>query len=270
MEQYFRRSRTFFAYHPEWWAWLFSGIVWSFFILNGSCFHFTGNMQSNPLVLCLPHGAAMGELSGGNLLREISLWEFLVQHVVSGIVPWGLMVFAMMFPLLRRSIRHVAFSVRRKDIDWGILLFLTGYTFVWLAIGTVFLALPAFIKSVTPNDFPFYLVAGILFFLAAFLSRLPNRRVVMMKCEWTVPICLDGWKFVRDLILYGMQIAKACFRMCWVVMLSLSFCDHALWLMLVCSLVIVTERYLVPHESWFTAFSWSTIGLSLIVLQFIG
>lgn len=265
-DHYINLSRGFFAYNPEWWVWLFSITIWSFFVINGSCFHDIETSQKNNVILCLPYSSAMGETTNSSILRQLSLSESISQQILLGIGPWLLMISAMMFPLLRRSIRHVTFSVLKRDSDLGIIIFLIGYSIVWILVGLLFLALPEFIKHLPIKEFPYYVAAAILFFLSAFLSWLPYRRIIMMKCEMTIPIRLHGWKMIRDLLIYGTRIGFACLNMCWIVMLALVFTNHNLWLMLTTSLIILIERYFVPHESKLPGYFLMFSGATLLVL----
>lgn len=265
----FAQSRIFFASNPEWWVLLLSISIWGILIFNTSSFsHFNDSAEGSNLVLCLPGGQPGGETISGSLLRQENLWTTFSQSIVSGAIPWIMMIGAMMFPMLKRSIRHVTYSVRKKNRDAGIFLFLIGYTLVWCLIGVVFHFIQILAWSVSKKfQFPIntYVLAALFFFLAAIISWLPGRRVTRMKCELTVPIRLRGWNFLKDSVTYGIEIGMICLQMCWCVMIGLMFVQHNILIMLAAGFVLITERYLVAHDSKLIGYSWMLLGSIVLI-----
>lgn len=258
-------SRVFLASNPEWWVWLLSTLVWGILIAQAdfSAAHFTESVHPKNLILCLPSGQYGGEtffpengfIPTGNI-------PVFYDTVVLGIIPWAIMIFAMMFPLLKYPIRHIAFSVRQKNRNTGILLFLFGYTLIWSASGILFRFIQG-LAEVLPDNFSFNilnLVAGLLFLLAAVLSWLPSRKVIMMKCDATMPIRLHGWSFVKDAVFYGMKIGMTCLRMCWIPMVGLMLVHHTVFWMLAVSFTVLIERYFVPPGSKSIGYTWALFG----------
>lgn len=265
----FAQSRIFFASNPEWWVLLLSISIWGILIFNTSSFsHFNDSAEGSNLVLCLPGGQPGGETISGSLLRQENLWTTFSQSIVSGAIPWIMMIGAMMFPMLKRSIRHVTYSVRKKNRNAGIFLFLLGYTLIWILIGIVFHFIPILAWSVS-EKFQFsintYVLAALFFFLAAIISWLPGRRVTRMKCELTVPIRLRGWNFLKDSVTYGIEIGMICLQMCWCVMIGLMFVQHNILIMLAAGFVLITERYLVAHDSKLIGYSWMLLGSIVLI-----
>lgn len=264
------RMRVYFAVHPEWWVWLFSGFIWILLIWNSFIFSIEGNHASN-LIACLPVDSFGGEVSTGGILKEPSFIQSIQTRLPESILPWFVMIIAMMFPLLKSAIRHTARSVLRSDREMSMLLFLFGYTLVWTSMGLIFLTLPLALEWTfgSTSAFAQGIVAGIVFFIAAIMSWLPSRSVIMVRCELTMPIRISGWKFYKDCLFYGVTIGVVCLRMCWVVMAALMLAHHTIILMLIVSLIALIERYRVPHESPLPGYGWTAIGCSLILVGFL-
>lgn len=252
-------SRSYLAMHPEWWVWLLSAAVWCVLLVDDSLFHGYHSLQSANLIACLPSGTSGGEAVYGSILKSDVRWTELYQHLLIGLIPWSFMIFAMMFPLLKRSVRHVAFSLKQNDRNLGIMLFLLSYAGIWTIGGVFFLSLPILLEmSLDASHSAVILntLAALLFLLAAFQSWHPSRRKVMMKCEWTAPIRLRGWYFFKDVFNYGATIGLACMRMCGVAMAALMLTNHNLFIMLLVSAIVLIERYFVSHESRTTGYMW--------------
>lgn len=251
--------RSYVSMHPEWWVWLVSVAVWCVLVLDDSFFHGYHSLQSANLIACLPSENYGGEAVFGSILKSDVGWSEAYRHIALGLVPWCLMIFAMMFPLLKRSVRHVAFSLKQQDRNLGILLFLLSYAATWLIGGIFFLSFPFLLEMGTDTGLSGIIVntlAALLFLLAALQSWHPSRRKVMMKCEWTAPIRLSGWSFYRDTLHYGATIGLACMRMCGVAMAALMLTNHNLLIMLLVSAIVLVERYFVSHESRTTGYLW--------------
>lgn len=260
------RIRVFFAVHPEWWVWFFCGGVWILLIWNSLFTVILGENVSN-LITCLPIDSINGEDLSSGILKQPSVFESIQGRFMNSMFPWVVMVIAMMFPLLQSAIKHTAFSVRRTDREMSILLFLFGYALVWSTIGLLFLILPVGLDLLfgSASVFSQGVAAGIVFIIAAVMSWLPSRQVIMVRCEFTRPIRISGWKRVKDCVLYGIIIGVACLRMCWVVMAALMLAHHSTMLMLLVTMIVLIERYRIPHESRIPGYAWTVIGFALII-----
>jgi len=175
----------------------------------------------------------------------------------------------MMFPLLNEPIRHVAFSVRRKDRDFGIFWFFTGYAITWTVAGVLFRLLALFL-DVMPVDQSHLLnsiIAGSGFLLAAAFTWHPARPLKMAKCGQTAPIRIHGWHLVSDSLFYGLKMGYACVNMCWAPMAALMLVHHNIVLMLAVTVVIIYERYLLPHTSKLPGYAWGVIAFTLFGIE---
>ncbi|MFK7784261.1 MAG: DUF2182 domain-containing protein [Crocinitomicaceae bacterium] len=265
----FRRRQFDIARSPEWWVWLFSSFIWVLLILNEVLITSADSRSYGSLILCFPSGLTEHVLGNG-ILKSPDLWTILTDVISNGMLPWAVMVIAMMFPLLQRAIRHTGFSIQRKDRESGILAFLIGYSLVWIVIGVAYLSfvpITNYLLGSTSTSVCLVLAAT-LFIIAGYLSWLPSRKIIMMQCEQTRPIRIQGWNLYKDCLAYGMSIGKACARMCWIPMAALMLAHHSIWLMIYVSLVILIERYYVSHDSKFIGYSWFAIG-AFLLLQLI-
>ena len=163
-----------------------------------------GLKSSGTIIYCSPpvaaqekgHGAQEKELAAyerRSIGKEADISSGIVTTLSNGLANWVFMVVAMMFPLLNKPIRHVAFSVRQQQRKFGILWFLVGYTIIWTVVGILLLFLSLFLSRVGSERIP--LVSGLgnasLFLLAAALVWFPNRSIRMMKCGQTMPIAIQ-------------------------------------------------------------------------------
>lgn len=240
----FLKVRAFFIRHPEGWAWIFSLFIWVLF-LKGQLFVPPTVPSSGAIIYCSPTGQVQEKAHGGDEDRGI-----LKEGV--GWVNWVLMVIAMMFPLLNEPIRHVAFSVRRRDRMFGIFWFLFGYTIVWTAVGALALLLQLFLK-----------INATFFLLAAALIWFPDRAIQMTRCSQTMPIRIQGRELHSDSLLFGLKIGLTCLKLCWAPMMALSLAHHNLIVMCLVTIVLIFERYLVPHTSKLPGVAWGMIALLL-------
>ncbi|MBL4605608.1 MAG: DUF2182 domain-containing protein [Flavobacteriaceae bacterium] len=268
--KYIDRIRVFQALNPEWWVVLLSGLVWIFLCLQNIRNPISIEGSSNQFQLCY----SISSIADGSASSVFSIRDeltILYRLVKGNMISWSIMIVAMMFPLLERSIRHVGTSVRRTQRDLAISLFLLGYVVVWLGLSIGFLSLPRVLAWVLPSSvivrIPF--IVGSLFIIMAFFSWHPSRRAIMMKCEFTMPIRIYGWKFYKDAISYGLKIGWACLGMCWLVMTALMIARHNFALMFLVSCIVIVERYLVSHENKLPGYAWMILGIVLFGLEFI-
>jgi Predicted metal-binding integral membrane protein (DUF2182) len=269
------RVRVFFMQRPEWWTILFSVFVWTWLVMNLSTIIHNAN-QSGTIRYCMPaEEVKVAEHSGYEKVqtfKESDLVYKISDTISNGFWHWIIMVFAMMFLLLTEPIRHVAFSLRPKDKQVGILSFLVGYTIVWAITGLFFLLLPVFLDwiIVHPSSFVNGLVKASGFLLAAILIWQPTRPVKMTRCGQTMPIRIDGWQQYWDCLYYGCKMGLACLNMCWIVMVGLVLAQHNLMLMYLVTIVLIYERYLLPHTSKLPAYAWTILGLVLFGIEVWG
>lgn len=261
------RVRVFSASNPEWWVWLFCLFIWGL-LFSVEVFVQSFDSTYTRVLTCSHLGYSESEVG---LLKEKVLRSPSISVFVQSMISWMIMIFAMMFPLLRKSIRHVAISVRKKDREFGITFFLAGYTFIWMLWGVIYVATSFLIEyflrfKVVDLSLTF---SALLLIAVALKSWHPSREIVMMQCEATMPIRIFGWSLVKDTFRYGLKIGWACFKMCWLAMLALVVGHHSLFLMAVFSIIVITERYFVPHNSRLIGYAWMIVAAVMIVISFI-
>jgi predicted metal-binding membrane protein len=261
------RIRPLFMKHPEWLAWFFSLFVWA--LLGMGLFNASQEMRHSAghIIYCVPPGTI--EVTGASAHEIQPIYSQVLNTIPNGILPWVIMVVAMMFPLLNEPIRQVAFSVKRRDRYLGILGFLIGYTLTWTLAGLLFLLLPFFPDMLPGNQTHFVsaLIKSSGFLLAATLTWLPSRAIKMTKCSQTMPIRIEGWQLQTDCVIFGLKMGFACLHMCWAPMAALMLVKHNIFLMYVITMVIIYERYLLPHTSKLPGYAWGAIALILFGIE---
>jgi predicted metal-binding membrane protein len=260
------RMRILFMRHPEWWVWFFSLFVWALLIINlFTTSHEVGH--SGSITYCMPMGTVQVGANSQHEIQNIS--SKILTTISNGMVPWIIMVVAMMFPLLNEPIRHVAFSVRRKDRDFAILSFLIGYIIAWSVVGILFLLLPLFLDVAIGNRTHFVncLIKASGFLLAAALIWHPARPLRMTKCGQTMPIRIQGWHLLSTSLSYGLKMGFACLNMCWAPMAALMLAHHNIILMFAVTIIIIYERYFLPHTSKLSGYAWGLIALTLFAIE---
>ncbi|WP_194165880.1 DUF2182 domain-containing protein [Shewanella sp. YLB-07] len=235
----------------------------------------------------LPHGllhTAVGwiwMISGGIwlwlLVNILSIQEGHHHHhmvtQVNGFFPqvshWILMLIAMMFPLLMVQINHVAFASPRFRRYQSVMLFLSGYSGLWLVFATVFWGAQAAANALG-IDHGIYPIIGVsCFVLAALLVWSKNHPIVMASCNATKSLSIQGWRANMDCLLYGLKTAQNCIRSCGLPMLALMLTGHDFMLMFLVTLALWYERYCLPHLSkqmsvWWGLLAGITIATTLL------
>lgn len=257
--------------YPEWRTWCCSIAAWALFVAAWPiAAHYGGHGDSS--IYCSPSGQVrVGERAiyaqrwpeGDTFLNALST------NISGGQVSWLLMVVAMMYPLLNEPVRNIAFSVRRKDRNSAIWLFLAGYTFVWALAGVLFFLLPLCTDIiVTPgNRVGGGLVKASGFMMAATLVWLPSHPVKMAKCGQTMPVRIYGLQRISDCLRYGFRTGLACLAMCWAPMAALAVAHHNMLLMYAVTVVLIYERYLLTHTSRLSAYAWLLIAVVVFGMQ---
>ncbi len=265
------KLRNLFTKYPEWRTWGLSLLAWAFLLYG--LFNMPGEAShAGRSIYCLPGGGASLQAHGANGAAAEGTFAGILKTVFDGLKQWNIMVIAMMFPLLNEPIRHVTFSVRRKDRTRGILGFLLGYVTVWMAVGLLFMLLPLFIDMLVgkQNQLITALIKASGFLLAAALTWQPARLVKMTKCAQTMPIRINAPQLYTDTIMYGLKMGAACFNMCWAPMVALMLAHHNFFLMWEVTLVLLCERYILPHTSRLPGYAWGIIAFALYSIEMWG
>lgn len=261
------RVRALLLRHPQWRTWLLALFAWALLVIGLSANSPQINHIGN-IIYCTPTGTS--EVPGGYTASTVL--SLIVSTMRNGLLPCIIMIMAMMFPLLNEPVKHVAFSTRRKDRDIAIFCFLMGYLITWIVTGMLFLLLPVFLNIAAGKPAPFVqgLISAAVFLLAALISWLPYRPIQMMKCRQTMPISIRGWQLPVDSFLFGLKTGATCICICWIPMAALMLAPHNMLLMYIATVVLILERYLLPHSSKFPGYAWTVIGLAICGIEVWG
>lgn len=259
--------RTLLIRHPEVWVWLLSVFGWTFLITDLSASSHNLKYSSSPVIYCAPLKKSPPEVHTTFKVQQLS--SRVSATIQNKLLPWIIMVIAMMFPLLNRPVRHVAFSVRRKDSIPGIFSFLVGYMMAWIIVGLFLLQLPSAVDTLISSKAHFVnaLKQSSVFFLAAAVVWLPSRPIRMIKCNQTMPIRIQGIQLYLDSLSYGWKMGFACMKICLLPMAALMLTHHNIVLMCILTIVLIYERYLLPHTSKLLGYIWTVIAFSLFTIE---
>lgn len=196
--------RTLSWHHPEWCTWVLCAAAWWIMAAHALQFASHGIHHSMP-------------------------WRDEVIH-------WLLMVYAMMLPLVARDARAVAFASLWSRRHRAILVFLVGYSFVWLLLG-----IPTAWARSQPSMHT-YMVPMIGFGLAALWQLSPMHASALVACHRSPLPSASGWRADRDCALFGVRIGWSCVLACWPLMLACAFTGHSMMAMVGCATIGLAER----------------------------
>ncbi|OLF54730.1 DUF2182 domain-containing protein [Pseudomonas chlororaphis] len=127
---------------------------------------------------------------------------------------WALMLLAMMPPLLAMPLMHVwQSSLPRRRIR-AALVFLLGYTALWLAAGPLLMVLALLLQLSVAEA---ALAAALL--VALLWSASPWQRAALNRGHRLRRIGLFGWAADRDCLAFGAAHGAWCVASCWAWML---------------------------------------------------
>lgn len=268
------KMRLYIRNHPEWWVCFLFITAWVFLARN-SFSGTAGQQDSAHFIYCIaapvPNAGEQQAAPIQNALAGQSILKGILSTIPESMPAWLLMVVAMMFPLLSEPVKHVAFSVRQKDKNPGMLTFLAGYTIAWATAGIFIMAIQFYINRLMTGQS--YLIRSLVlpsgFMLAALYCWLPVRPVLMARCKLTMPISIKGWQLYTGSLLYGIKMGLICFTICWAPMLALAMTHHSFILMYAVTIVLFYERYLLPHTSKAAGYAWAAMALALPVIDWL-
>ncbi|MCH8619012.1 DUF2182 domain-containing protein [Undibacterium sp. TS12] len=236
------------ARYPQTWLWLWSGLAW--IVLINRVLERSGMPD-----ICSSSGLPSG------------------QQFINMVVDWGLMIVAMMFPLLNEQIRHVASrmpaNMRNAAIHW----FLLAYTLQWLCTGlfiygvsfSTFSSLTAVTNKIAGQTTWGNILPALSFALAAAWVCSPMRRNAQLACSRTIPMRIQGWRAWCDSLHYGVLSGSFCIRNCWAPMLALILAQHGLFLMILVASLLTYERYFLNYKSRALALAWTSMALAFLL-----
>jgi len=263
------RTRTLLIRHPGLYAWMFSLLGWVLIYTNLSHTYRDVKRSSNVLIYCRPPLRPLMEGHAPVTNEPLGITSLALTTISDGFLPWIIMLVAMMFPLLNEPTKHTAFSVKRKDSYFVVLSFFIGYIIIWILAGSIFLLVPVFTEMLPVDQTHFVkaLIKTSGFLLAAAVVWHPSRPVWMAKCSLTMPIRIGGWEMHVDALTYGWRTGFACLCICWAPMVALLLANHHAMLMIVVSIVLILERYQLPHTSKLPGYAWAMIALTVLVSE---
>jgi predicted metal-binding membrane protein len=129
---------------------------------------------------------------------------------------WGLMLVAMMSPVLISPIRHIrlrSFTHRRTR---SIVIFLAAYSGTWLALGAALLAVELAVKSSAPQS---YLPAAGVLLIAIVWQTSPIKQRCLNRCHAHTELAAFGAAADFDALRFGIAHGIWCAGSCWALML---------------------------------------------------
>ena len=203
--------------HPEWWIFGLSLLAWLTIIVR---FDATG------IGLSLAHLHHHGNAS--------LLW-------LTEMRGWMVMIVAMMLPLVATSARNAAAMSLWSRRHRAIAGFVLGYLSIWLIIGIIISLVISILRLHGWLDPRIAITTS--FCLAVLWEFTSIKKRALLACHRTIPIAPTGWRANLDCVRYGWMIGGSCLISCWALMVMCSLAGHNLAIMLLATIVGVTERY---------------------------
>lgn len=126
----------------------------------------------------------------------------------------GLMLSAMMLPLLKSPILHVRTRSFRRTRSAATALFIAGYFAIWTSAITILSALTATVFGSASNlEFPAALA------VAALWQCSPAKQRFLARCHRRPPLAAIGPRAASGALLYGASHGLWCVGSCWALML---------------------------------------------------
>jgi len=168
---------------------------------------------------------------------------------VSLVVDWGLMILAMMAPLVIAPLRHVYYRslARRRTVTIG--LFAAGYAAIWMIAGIMLLPVLLVSKGLTSGS-PAFLTMVVVPALVWQFS--PAKQICLNRCHSHPPLAVFGISANLDAFWFGLSHGAWCVGSCWPAMLvPAAFSRGHLVTMAALTLWLAAERLEMPvPPSW--------------------
>ena len=201
-----------------------------------------GSVGVLPVAMC---GSGGGHWLGGVQLSAVVSATLTLNSPASLLTNWGIMLVAMMPPLLAAPIVHVRQSSLARRRARAVTGFVAGYALVWFAMAVPLglLALLAY-NAFGAGAFPLALAAALAWSASPFHQQLLNRAHRLR------PVSLFGLRADGDCLLFGIGHGLLCAATCWawmvVPMLAGGWHFAA---MLVTGMVLLAERLGLPQAA---------------------
>jgi predicted metal-binding membrane protein len=155
--------------------------------------------------------------------------------LVSNAIPqlalgWVLMVVAMMLPLAIAPLRHVrerSFASRRTR---SMLLFVSGFVAVWIAVGIILEIVAWFLRWAEPVPLA---GVGLAIMVALVWQVSPAKQWCLNRCHQRPPLAAFGFAADFDAFRFGARNGVACAGVCWALMLPMLLIGQGQLLMMI-------------------------------------
>jgi predicted metal-binding membrane protein len=129
---------------------------------------------------------------------------------------WGLMLVAMMSPVLIQPVCYIRRRSFRHRRARSIALFVAGYAAIWMALGAVLLAMELGVKLLAPQS---YLPAAGAVLIASVWQFSPIKQRCLNRCHAHGELAAFGAAADWDALRFGMTHGIWCGGSCWALML---------------------------------------------------
>jgi len=213
--------------YPEYWVAALSCIAW--IALLGL------SVQSRSVgAVCPAHGeiaAAQMASSVNGGVEQFSGVGWLSCH-------WLLMLGAMMLPpvldALKGAARRSLWFRRQRTIA----LVLLGYLTPWVVCGMLIEIFWRSASATVANSLLTYTLV-----IAAVWQMTPVKKWGLSGCHAEALLVPSGWRADCSCLRFGSMLAARCCVSCWLLMLACAASGHALWVTLLITCVMWTERF---------------------------
>jgi predicted metal-binding membrane protein len=173
----------------------------------------------------------------------------------SDALDWLLMLAAMMAPILIQPIQFVRGSTLARRRTRTTLLFVAGYTVVWMFVGALMLLLA---RAPGPSGFPAYVRVGAFFLIALTWQCSPAKQVCLNRCHVLSPLPAFGRTADTGTLVFGATQGVWCAGSCWAwMLLPLLLSSGHIVAMIATTFLILCERLDDPARvSW----RWRGLG----------
>jgi len=203
-------------------------------------------------VLLLTRASRIPSLSGPHAHHHTSNHNAVL---TSAAVDWVLMLACMMAPILIQPIQFVRGSTLARRRTRTTMLFVAGYTVVWMFAGALMLALAPALGS---SGFPPYVRVGAFFLIALTWQCSPAKQACLNRCHVLSPLPAFGRTADTGTLVFGATQGMWCAGSCWAwMLLPLLLSSGHIVAMVATTLLILCERLDDPAPvSW----RWRGLG----------
>jgi hypothetical protein len=227
--------------YPEWWVAFLCLFAWTALFVS----------------TILPKAEMASHVSHHNqLVRGAAATSSLAPFALH----WVCMLFAMMMPLVLSPLRHAASRSLWSRRNLTVLLVSTGYAVPWLLFG---LLIHFAYRGIAAGAGDFAL--PVLLVLAAAWQLTNAKALALARCNRDAVLPVAGWKANWACICYGQRLAWRCLRTCWALMVVCAVAQHAIWVVVLITVVVWSERMQPrPRLNWSCGVLVLTAGLSIV------